>query len=332
MEGLDSARVRTISFFVARFRNLPNHPARPLTAPECAVLDGILDQISSIPKITRKIERDLNLRKVLQLVVGTYNLVDWDYAFPDPLPAKAAAILANFEAMNWSATGADEPEPAATNAVAVNSVRRPPATNAYYSPTGPMRGILFREHNTFRYVCDPQFQRRSADVRGHNGHTVGDWWPLQICAYRDGAHGVMQGGIHGARESGAFSVVVSGMYNQYDQDEGHALWYSGTMAHNSLSATNPIISDKSQAMITAQSRGRELRVLRSANSRSSWSPEVGIRYDGLYRITARDIGTNEHGGTFPRFRLQRVAGQPAIDQQVPSAVQRLQWRKAKEGY
>jgi hypothetical protein len=36
--------------------------------------------------------------------------------------------------------------------------------------------------------------RINALVIGHNGLTIGDWWPLQICAMRDGAHGEMEAG------------------------------------------------------------------------------------------------------------------------------------------
>ena len=195
-----------------------------------------------------------------------------------------------------------------------------------------MQGILFRPDSTVKYICDPRFQRRSADVRGHNGLQVGNWWPLQICAFRDGAHGSNQGGIHGTKDAGAFSIIVSGLYDQYNDDEGHALWYSGTMAHDSLNREYPIMSDKSQALATTQSLGRELRVFRSSNGKSDWCPSFGLRYDGLYIITDRVTRTNEHGGTYPCFRLQRLTGQPAIDMQVPNEAQRWLWRRVKDGY
>lgn len=36
--------------------------------------------------------------------------------------------------------------------------------------------------------------KKNPQVVGHNGLIIGDWWPLQICALRDGAHGEMEAG------------------------------------------------------------------------------------------------------------------------------------------
>lgn len=38
-----------------------------------------------------------------------------------------------------------------------------------------------------------------------------------------GAHGATQGGIYGNRETGAYSVVISGEYDDLDQDYGNVL-------------------------------------------------------------------------------------------------------------
>jgi len=46
-------------------------------------------------------------------------------------------------------------------------------------------------------------------AHGNNGLVNGQWWPLQICLVRDGAHSDMQGGISGRTNLGAWSIVLS---------------------------------------------------------------------------------------------------------------------------
>jgi hypothetical protein len=111
------------------------------------------------------------------------------------------------------------------------STRRPSPDDPIYGTNGIMRGILrekgpnrkeyrfgtsdtfgtFEGVNILTQLLDPEFPRRSYRVFGHNGLSIGDWWPMQICALRDGAHGVKMGGIAGTADEGAISIVVSGM-------------------------------------------------------------------------------------------------------------------------
>lgn len=49
------------------------------------------------------------------------------------------------------------------------------------------RTSAWRLEDNYRHKVEPL-------VIGHNGLTVGDWWPLQICALRDGAHGETEAG------------------------------------------------------------------------------------------------------------------------------------------
>lgn len=62
---------------------------------------------------------------------------------------------------------------------------------------------------------------KSCNVVGGNGLINGQWWPLRVCAFRDGAHGELEAGIHGQADKGAYSVVIaSGGYA--DRDNGEA--------------------------------------------------------------------------------------------------------------
>lgn len=66
---------------------------------------------------------------------------------------------------------------------------------------------------------DPNYKdRRSAKVLGHNGLEVGAWSAYRLCALRDGAHGESQAGISGNIEDGAWSIVLSGVYEGVDEE------------------------------------------------------------------------------------------------------------------
>ena len=57
-------------------------------------------------------------------------------------------------------------------------------------------------------------------------------------------------------------------------------------------------------------KGNPVRVLRQSNKKSGYAPKEGIRYDGLYQITARECLKVETA--FYRFTLQRLPGQDPI--------------------
>ncbi|KAI9829988.1 MAG: hypothetical protein M1826_005161 [Phylliscum demangeonii] len=147
--------------------------------------------------------------------------------------------------------------------------------------------------------------RVSCNVVGTNGLQNGQWWPMQICAMRDGAHGEIEAGIHGHDGRGAFSVILSsGGYD--DRDDGDRIRYCGT----SGSAGKPSAGTKH--LIDSHERGQAVRVLRSAAlpSANRYRPRKGVRYDGLYDIVAFevvDVTTAMH-----RFELRRQAGQHPI--------------------
>ena len=66
------------------------------------------------------------------------------------------------------------------------------------------RGIITKkgtgkENRIFKsHSIDPAFSGKvSCDYAGPGNLVVGQWWPLQLCAKRDGAHGELEAGIHG---------------------------------------------------------------------------------------------------------------------------------------
>ncbi|KAF3049572.1 hypothetical protein E8E11_006915 [Didymella keratinophila] len=140
---------------------------------------------------------------------------------------------------------------------------------------------------------------------GDNGAVLGQWWPSQLCAVRDGIHGAAQGGIYGDKDLGAYSIVLSsGGY--HDKDFGDIIEYSGT------EGSNFNITAATQSMLTSAKLGNHIRVLRSSQLPKSnkHRPEVGLRYDGLYQIKSyKEINLEKKGYL---FHLARVPGQQPI--------------------
>ncbi|KAH0551729.1 hypothetical protein GP486_007051 [Trichoglossum hirsutum] len=210
------------------------------------------------------------------------------------------------------------------------AVRRPRATHRIYGANGIMRGILVMQKKSRVYLLDDTFRRRNPKVFGHNGLRVGDWWPMQLAALRDGAHGSRMGGIAGSVTDGAYSIVVSGQYSKLDQDFGNTLYYSGSGSSDNKSAT-PADTRATRCLIRSIETGRPVRVLRAAGG-SGAAPSVGIRYDGLYTVESRSTLENEIGGAYLRFKLVRQAGQDAMSYIHPTPNEQNDVEYIKQGY
>ena len=139
---------------------------------------------------------------------------------------------------------------------------------------------------------------------------IGQWWPLQICAVRDGAHGEMEAGIHGKTGEGAYSVVVSGG-GYANIDRGDTIDYCGTPGDKDSPSTN------TKHLIKSCELRKPVRVLRSAQLGvdNPWRPAQGLRYDGLYLVDGWEILDNDTA--MYRFKLTRMAHQAPIRWEGP---------------
>ena len=180
------------------------------------------------------------------------------------------------------------------------------------------RGIDIKRSATGRHirVVNKAAQRRS-DIFGHNGLRVGSWWPMQLCALRDGAHGSKMGGIAGKKEKGAYSIVISGGGDgDYDdRDLGDVVWYSGS--GDSRKEDQPL-TNANQALIRSFSTQLPVRVIRSARAHSDFAPSDGFRYDGLYKVAWYGQVNGPHGHQIWRFKMVRLPDQPPIRREVPT--------------
>lgn len=288
------------------------------------------------------------IRFHLLVFMGFYPRLRYKYRFPYPFPERAAALLRKFKnpssgTKSHEAGSRDNPvvlddtvHTQDTMAPVKRVVRAKEAVNLdedispsesilgpidsaqpIFGPKGIMRGIRISADRR-QYSIDESYRKKRANTIGHNNLRVGDWWPKQICALRDGAHGAKVSGISGNSDDGAFSIVLSGTYDNLDADRGDILYYCGSHSLVNKDPTTPIKSCYTNALRHSIGTKRPVRVLRSARSNSPWSPSHGIRYDGLYVVTGEETKRNTLGGAYARFRMDRIVKQPAIDMTRPT--------------
>lgn len=293
------------------------------------------------------------LRTATRLDAAMEAVLKPGYHFPEPFKTQARELLDAWTASHWGGpppgeqaaeeeeqlgqqaegvqpVAAAQPTPPAQPA-ASHQIRRPNPAHPIYGINGIMRGILVARGQRGRiYIFDPNYPLRRAAVFGHNGLAVGQWWPLQKAAQRDGAHGSAQAGIYGRAGDGAYSVVVSGAYADLDGDEGDRIHYSGSGSHGH-SDTTPRITAATSTLQRSQETGLPIRVLRAASG-SGRAPVVGIRYDGLYTVVSSRIRLNGTNGAYIQFCLQRLPNQPPIDLTRPTYNERLSSQSVSDGY
>lgn len=210
------------------------------------------------PEIRKETSIDKNLRYLVIDEAGKFH-------FPDADVDAVTLLLAKWESENYGANevkdedhaeeeGIDEAddseavqEPAPKrrrisavassdddSATGAREVLLPPVEHDIFGVKGGRKGIMYGIalkrglRKTFGYNPALVRYKRSANAYGSNGLSVGAWFPYQIVALFRGAHGASQGGIHGNTENGAYSVVISGLYDGLDKDHGDTVFYSGS--------------------------------------------------------------------------------------------------------
>ena len=117
-------------------------------------------------------------------------------------------------------------------------------------------------------------------------------------------HTQTQAGISGSQLEGADSIVVSGGYED-DQDFGDEIIYTG---HGGRDSSGKQIADQTLtrgnlALAKNEIDNLPVRVIRGAHKGNLFAPEVGYRYDGLYRVESHWIEFGKSGYNVYRFKL-----------------------------
>jgi len=195
---------------------------------------------------------------------------------------------------------------------------------------------------------EQQEERAAEDTAGHVGNKlgkrkhdpkqfgsipgieVGAWWETRAQCSTDAIHAPFVAGISGSSTEGAYSVALSGGYDD-DVDLGYAFTYTGSGGRDLKGTkqqpknlrTAPQSSDQTfdnsnnrALQISAETR-KPVRVIRGYKLPSKYAPESGYRYDGLYIVEKAWIGPGNNPGRFKVVKLafKRLPGQPPIPEQ-----------------
>ncbi|CAJ1971620.1 unnamed protein product [Sphenostylis stenocarpa] len=153
----------------------------------------------------------------------------------------------------------------------------------------------------------------------NRGVLVGDAWHDRMDCRQWGAHFPHVAGIAGQGSYGAQSVVLSG---GYEDDEDHGDWFlytgsggrdlSGNKRTSKVQSFDQQFETFNEALRVSCLKGYPVRVIRSHKERrSSYAPQSGLRYDGVYRIEKcwRKVGIQ--GFKVCRYLFVRCDNEPA---------------------
>ncbi|KAJ6835717.1 E3 ubiquitin-protein ligase ORTHRUS 2-like [Iris pallida] len=157
------------------------------------------------------------------------------------------------------------------------------------------------------------------DPKRNKGVLVGESWEDRMECRQWGAHFPHVAGIAGQSTYGAQSVALSG---GYEDDEDHGEWFlytgsggrdlSGNKRTNKDQSFDQKFEKMNEALRVSCKQGYPVRVVRShKEKRSSYAPETGVRYDGVYRIEMcwRKVGVQ--GFKVCRYLFVRCDNEPA---------------------
>ncbi|XP_058092902.1 E3 ubiquitin-protein ligase ORTHRUS 2-like [Magnolia sinica] len=157
------------------------------------------------------------------------------------------------------------------------------------------------------------------DPARNQGVLVGESWEDRMECRQWGVHLPHVAGIAGQSEHGAQSVALSG---GYQDDEDHGEWFlytgsggrdlSGNKRTNKEQSFDQQFDKMNEALRVSCKKGYPVRVVRShKEKRSSYAPETGVRYDGIYRIEKcwRKVGIQ--GFKVCRYLFVRCDNEPA---------------------
>ncbi|KAM7471582.1 hypothetical protein LguiA_009765 [Lonicera macranthoides] len=157
------------------------------------------------------------------------------------------------------------------------------------------------------------------DPERNQGVLVGECWKDRMECRQWGAHNPHVAGIGGQQKHGAQSVVISG---GYEDDEDHGEWFlytgsggrdlGGNKRTNKIQSSDQTFKKLNEALRVSCKNGYPVRVIRShKEKRSSYAPEDGCRYDGIYRIEKCWRKDGIQGFKVCRYLFVRCDNEPA---------------------
>ncbi|MCA1278927.1 YDG/SRA domain-containing protein [Saccharopolyspora sp. 7B] len=173
----------------------------------------------------------------------------------------------------------------------------------------------------FSVIARPDKTKRPEPVFGHiPGVVEQHLFPTRYDAHLLGVHRALQAGIVGTRKEGAESIVVSGGYED-DEDQGHTIIYTG---HGGQDERKRQIRHQSfddpgnAALQTSTFTGRPVRVVRRANASNGSASGSGYSYAGLFVVEESWHAPGLRGFEMCRFRLVKLQ-EPDASAPAPEA-------------
>lgn len=148
-------------------------------------------------------------------------------------------------------------------------------------------------------------------------------WKSRKACSDSGVHCGLIAGIQGSGVRGAYSIVLSGQYND-DDDGGETFMYTGTGGLAKVTSKGKAtkfgkqIEDQSfkhfhnKALLLSCKNQTPVRVVRGYKCDSKYAPAEGYRYDGLYVVDEATLEEGMSGFKVCRFALRRLPGQGNI--------------------
>uniref|UniRef100_A0A0D6R549 RING-type E3 ubiquitin transferase n=1 Tax=Araucaria cunninghamii TaxID=56994 RepID=A0A0D6R549_ARACU len=157
------------------------------------------------------------------------------------------------------------------------------------------------------------------DPERNQGVLVGEYWGDRMECRQWGVHLPHVAGISGQSDYGAQSVALSG---GYEDDEDHGEWFlytgsggrdlSGNKRTNKKQSFDQKFDKYNEALRVSCKMGYPVRVVRSHKEKgSSYAPENGVRYDGIYRIEKCWRKRGIQGFKVCRYLFVRCDNEPA---------------------
>ncbi|KII85751.1 hypothetical protein PLICRDRAFT_144307 [Plicaturopsis crispa FD-325 SS-3] len=155
------------------------------------------------------------------------------------------------------------------------------------------------------------------------GVEVGDIFKSRQELCRRGVHTRTFAGISGNQNLGAYSVVLSGAYED-DVDKGKKFRFLGVQAVDANaddSRQGATVQTQDQSFMHPDNRAlqvsaetkRPVRVIRGASGKSKYAPREHYRYDGLYIVEKAYMDKGKSGHAVCKFIFRRVEeGQPPL--------------------
>ncbi|NXY50693.1 UHRF1 ligase, partial [Ceuthmochares aereus] len=145
------------------------------------------------------------------------------------------------------------------------------------------------------------------------GIPVGTMWKFRVQVSESGVHRPHVAGIHGRSNDGAYSLVLSGGYEDDIVSEPSLFMPENQLTLALALNCSAPINDKNGAEAKDWRAGKPVRVVRNVKGgkHSKYAPVEGNRYDGIYKVVKYWPEKGKSGFLVWRYLLRRDDEEPA---------------------